>query len=173
METVKQLESKIKTLTTDQADIIKPNQKSQIEINIKDGRQCSETIEGERKQFTETTSQLESEIKMLKLKYETSDEKIQQKSIEMRADIQEQQADLLKALTLKIGIYTLHAFTFMSKRNSEISSSVSNAQTAPRSCQEYADMGITRSGTYLIYPDGARTQEASFNVSCEMETGEH
>jgi hypothetical protein len=33
-------------------------------------------------------------------------------------------------------------------------------------------MGITRSGTYLIDPDGAGIREAAFNVTCDMETGE-
>jgi hypothetical protein len=49
---------------------------------------------------------------------------------------------------------------------------VINTPTVPRACQEYADMGVTRSGIYLIDPDGAGIGEAAFNVTCDMETGE-
>ena len=41
----------------------------------------------------------------------------------------------------------------------------------PQTCQEYADMGITRSGPFLIDPDGAGIQEPAFKVNCDMETG--
>jgi hypothetical protein len=48
---------------------------------------------------------------------------------------------------------------------------ISIIETVPRSCQEYADMGITRSGTFLVDPDGAGIRDPAFKVTCDMQTG--
>jgi SMC interacting uncharacterized protein involved in chromosome segregation len=63
-----------------------------------------EAMEGDSKQFSETVKQLESKINALQNKQLRRDMKSHQRSMETRLDVQEQQTDLLKALTIKIGI---------------------------------------------------------------------
>ena len=41
----------------------------------------------------------------------------------------------------------------------------------PKSCQEYSDLGVTESGTYMIDPDGNGVGYPAFNVFCDLQTG--
>ncbi|CAG0904618.1 unnamed protein product [Darwinula stevensoni] len=44
-------------------------------------------------------------------------------------------------------------------------------QITPRTCQTLADLGVTRTGEYLVDPDGALIGDAPIKVLCDMETG--
>jgi hypothetical protein len=41
----------------------------------------------------------------------------------------------------------------------------------PKTCKEYAGLGITSSGIYLIDPDGPGFGEPALTVTCNMTTG--
>ncbi|CAG0896632.1 unnamed protein product [Darwinula stevensoni] len=43
-------------------------------------------------------------------------------------------------------------------------------QITPRTCQTLADLGVTRTGEYLVDPDGALIGDAPIKVLCDMET---
>ncbi|CAG0885455.1 unnamed protein product [Darwinula stevensoni] len=43
-------------------------------------------------------------------------------------------------------------------------------QITPRTCQTLADLGVTRTGEYLVDPDGVLIGEAPIKVICDMET---
>ncbi|CAG0894611.1 unnamed protein product [Darwinula stevensoni] len=44
-------------------------------------------------------------------------------------------------------------------------------QIAPRTCQTLADLGVTRTGEYLVDPDVVLIGDAPIKVLCDMETG--
>jgi hypothetical protein len=41
----------------------------------------------------------------------------------------------------------------------------------PRTCQEYANLGITRSGRFPVDPDGSGIRDPAIKVTCDMNTG--
>ena len=43
--------------------------------------------------------------------------------------------------------------------------------THARTCEEYADHGVSRSGFYMIDPDGEHIGEKSIEVYCNFDTG--
>ncbi|CAG0893350.1 unnamed protein product [Darwinula stevensoni] len=43
-------------------------------------------------------------------------------------------------------------------------------QIAPRTCQTLADLGVTRTGEYLVDPDGVLIGDAPIKVLCDMES---
>ena len=45
--------------------------------------------------------------------------------------------------------------------------------TAPKSCQDLLDFGVTESGSYMIDPDGGGTGAPPFQVFCNFDNGEH
>jgi hypothetical protein len=100
--------NEIRSNQESQSKITKEELTKQFIVMIEEGKkQHHEAIKNERKEFLASIKQLESKINTLKITTEASDMKSQQRSIEKRLDIQEQQTDTLKALTLKIGIPTI------------------------------------------------------------------
>jgi hypothetical protein len=43
--------------------------------------------------------------------------------------------------------------------------------TAPKSCQDLLDFGVTESGSYMIDPDGSGTGAPPFEVFCNFDNG--
>ena len=137
-----------------------------VRQNLESLKRENENLRIDNKNFRQVLEDLRLDSETLKSQLR---EYLQQRDEEMK-QFRGTTADrfhLIEAITVQIS-----EFQKRSKlRQTRMILTCEPCVTAPRTCQTLAELGVNRTGVYLVDPDGALFGDPPVQVFCDMKTG--